>query len=92
MKVKIYQKEKSPMQSGKALNKWVLEYIEEENSRHNNGIMGWISCENIISQIKINFSSKQEAVDYAISKNLEFVVLEPRKNKLEKKSYSDNFL
>jgi hypothetical protein len=45
-----------------------------------------------INRIKIEFSSKELAINYAKKKKIDFELIEPKKRKTVKKSYADNFL
>ena len=45
-----------------------------------------------MSEIRLNFISKEQAVEYAKNNNIDFYIIEPQKRKLIKKSYTDNFL
>jgi len=90
-KAKIYKPAKTPMQSGKRNSKqWLLEFDTLNLSV--NPLMGWMSSKDTLSEIKLKFESKNEAVDYAKKNNIDYYIVEPQKTKLIKKSYSDNFL
>jgi hypothetical protein len=90
-KAKIYIPNKNPMQSGLGkTNKWVLEYETENPTR--NPLMGWESSNDTFSELKLEFSSKELAINYAKKKKIDFEIIEPKKRKVIKKSYSDNFL
>mgnify|MGYP001424906133 CR=1 FL=1 len=90
-KAKIYIPNKSPMQSGIGkTDKWILEYDTKDPT--NNPLMGWESSSDTYSEIRLEFSSKDLAVSYAKKKKIEFELIEPKKRKTVKKSYSDNFL
>lgn len=92
MKVKIFQPAKSAMQSGKKnTKKWLLVPLEEKNIRHLNELMGWTSADNTESQIKIEFSSKEEAIKYANSRNFEYEIFAPEFSSIKQKSYAENF-
>ena len=79
------------MQSGKRNSKqWLLEFDTLNLSV--NPLMGWMSSKDTLSEIKLKFESKNEAVDYAKKNNIDYYIVEPQKTKLIKKSYSDNFL
>ena len=79
------------MQSGKKkFNKWILEFITEDPGI--NPLMGWESSTNTYSELKMEFSSKELAINYAKKKKIDFELIEPRKRKTVKKSYADNFL
>ena len=88
---KIYSPTKSSMQSGKGKSeKWVLEYVSQRNIY--NPLMGWESSKDTNSQIKINFSSKEQAIEFANKNNIKYQIIEPNKKKFVIKSYADNFL
>ena len=90
-KAKIYIPNKSAMQSGLGKsNKWVLEF--ETNNPSKNPLMGWESSSDTYSELKLEFSSKELAINYAKKKKIDFELIEPRKRKTVKKSYADNFL
>ena len=90
-KVIIYIPNKSPMQSGVAKNnKWVLEFITKDPTK--NPLMGWESSSDTLGEIKLEFSTKELAINYAKKKKIDFELIEPKKRKIVKKSYADNFL
>ncbi len=79
------------MQSGLGkTNKWILEFEEEEPTK--NPLMGWESSSDTYSELKMEFSTKELAINYAKKKKLDFELIEPKKRKVIKKSYADNFL
>ena len=87
----IYIPNKNPMQSGLSKNgKWILEFITDNPTK--NPLMGWESSSDTYSELKLEFSSKELAINYAKKKKIDFEIIEPRKRKILKKSYADNFL
>ena len=79
------------MQSGTGKNnKWVLEFKTKNPTK--NPLMGWESSSDTLSEIKLEFSSKDLAINYAKKKKIDFELIEPKKRKIVKKSYADNFL
>ena len=79
------------MQSGlKKLDYWFLEY--ETNDPTKNPLMGWESSSDTFTEIKLQFSSKKLAIDYAKKNKIDYEVVENRKRKTVKKSYADNFI
>ena len=79
------------MQSGTAkTNKWILEFITKDPTR--NPLMGWESSSDTLTELKLEFSSKELAINYAKKKKIDFDLIEPKKRKILKKSYADNFL
>ena len=90
MKAKIYKPTKTAMQSGPGKNdKWIIEYITKKPGI--NPLMGWESSTDTLSELKLEFSTKESAIDYAKKNKIIFEVIEPKQRKILKKSYSDNF-
>jgi hypothetical protein len=90
-KAKIYIPNKSPMQSGLGkTNKWILEFEVDDPSQ--NPLMGWESSSDTYSEIKLEFSTKELAIAYAKKKKIDYELIEPKRRKIIKKSYSDNFI
>ena len=90
-KAKIYKPNKSAMQSGLGkINKWILEF--EVNDPTKNPLMGWESSSDTYSELKLEFSTKELAINYAKKRKIDFEVIESKKRKTVKKSYADNFL
>ena len=89
-KAKIYIPNKNPMQSGVGKSdRWILEYITKNPTI--NPLMGWESSSDTLTELKLEFSSKDLAINYAKKKKIDFEVIEPKKRKLVKKSYAENF-
>ena len=79
------------MQSGMGkTDKWILEF--ETKNPTNNPLMGWESSSDTYDEIKLEFSTKILAINYAKKKKINFELIEPKKRKTVKKSYADNFL
>jgi len=79
------------MQSGnKKSNEWILEFETKDPSK--NPLMGWESSSDTYTELKLKFSSKELAINYAKKKKIDFEIIEPKKRKTVKKSYADNFL
>ena len=79
------------MQSGTGkTDKWILEYETTDPTR--NPLMGWESSSDTYTELKLEFSSKELAINYAKKKKIDFELIEPKKRKIVKKSYTDNFL
>ena len=90
-KAKIYIPNRSPTQSGfKNKDKWIIEFLT--NNPGINPLMGWETSNDTLSEIKLEFSSKELALDYAKKYKIDFEIIEPQKRKVVKKSYADNFL
>jgi len=89
-KAKIYKPSKTAMQSGtKKFDKWILEYITDQTGI--NPLMGWESSTDTKSELKLEFSSKELAIEYAKKHKINYEIIEPKIRKIIKKSYADNF-
>ena len=78
------------MQSGlKKFDKWIIEYITDDPGI--NPLMGWESSTDTYGELKLEFSNKELAIEYAKKNNIDFEVIEPKERKITKKSYADNF-
>ena len=79
------------MQSGLRNTKnWLLEF-----DTLNTGIsplMGWESSNDTMSEVKLEFLTREQATNYAKKNNIDYYIVEPQKQKIIKKSYTDNFL
>ena len=79
------------MQSAKRNTKnWILEFDTLDTGV--NPLMGWETSQDTMSEIKLEFSNKEQAINYAKKNNIDYYVVEPQKSKIIKKSYADNFL
>ena len=90
-KAKIYIPNKSPMQSGLGKdNKWIL--IFETIDPTINPLMGWESSSDKLTKLKLEFSTKEKAIKKKKKNKIDYTLIEPKKRKIVKKSYADNFL
>ena len=89
-KAKIFQPTKTAMQSGLGkIKNWTLEF--ETKNTGINPLMGWESSSDTLSEVKLEFPSKDLAIKYAEKNNIDYYIIEPQKRKTVKKSYTDNF-
>ena len=89
-KAKIYKPTKTAMQSGTRNTKnWILEY--EFLNTGISPLMGWETTKDTLSEIKLEFFTKDQAIDFAKKNNISYYVINPQKRKFIKKSYTDNF-
>ena len=90
-KAKIYKPTRTAMQSGKRNTRyWVLEF--ETLNTGIDPLMGWVTSKDTMSEVKLEFYTKEQAINYAKKNNINYYVVEPQKRKVIKKSYSDNFM
>ena len=91
VEVRIYQPAKTAMQSGRGnVRNWVLEF-EPAARKKTDSLMGWVGSADTQGQVKMRFTSKEEAIDFAERKGLRYSVAEPKKRRVQPKNYSDNF-
>ena len=91
MVARIYRPAKTAMQSGKAKTReWVLVY-EPEEAKQVEPLMGYTSSGDMQSQIRLNFDTKEQAIDYAERNDIAFRVEEVKESHRVKVAYSDNF-
>ena len=78
------------MQSGLAkTNKWIIEFKTKDSGI--DPLMGWESSTDTLTELKLEFSTKELAINYAKKNKIDFELIEPQKRKIVKKSYADNF-
>ena len=87
----IYIPNKNPMQSGNAKSdKWILEFKTKDPTK--NPLMGWESSSDTLTELRLEFSTKEQAINYAKKKKIDYEIIEPKKRKTIVKSYAENFL
>ena len=78
------------MQSGIGnTNKWIFKYITKDPGV--NPLMGWESSTDTLTELKLEFSSKDKAIEYAKKNKIKFEIIESKKKIFIKKSYAENF-
>lgn len=93
MIARIYQPARNAMTSGQAKTKtWILEFAQA-SARDIDPLMGWTSSDDTQSQVKMRFSSKEAALDYAKEHGIEAMVTDPHKRKANIRAggYGENF-
>ena len=79
------------MQAAKRNTKnWILEFDTLDTGI--NPLMGWETSQDTMSEVKLEFPSIKQAINYAKKNNIDYYVVEPQKSKIIMKSYADNFL
>ena len=70
-KAKIYIPNKSPMQSGlNKTHKWILEFDTKDPTI--NPLMGWESSSDTMTELKLEFTSKELAINYAKKRKINY--------------------
>ena len=79
------------MQSGfgKA-DKWIISF--ETKNPGINPLMGWETSTDTLSELNLEFTTKELAIAYSKKNKIDFEIIEPKKRKTVIKSYADNFL
>jgi hypothetical protein len=91
MVARIYRPARTAMSSGQAkTQRWTLEY-EPERAKTIEPLMGYTSSDDMDSQIRLYFASKEEAMQYAERNGIAYQVFEPKGPARATISYSDNF-
>ncbi len=93
MAARIYRPARNAMQSGKGnTDDWILEYIETV-PRTIEPLMGWTSSADMNSQVRLNFGTKEAAIEYAEKNAIPYVVEEPKRRQLNVRTrgYGGNF-
>ena len=93
MLARIYQPARNAMQSGQAKTKhWLLEFAPSD-ARFLDPLMGWTGSDDMASQVRLRFETKEEAVAYAGKHGIAYQVADPKKRGhiLRQNGYGDNF-
>ncbi len=93
MFARIYQPAKTAMSSGNAKTKlWVLEFAPTEE-RNVDPLMGWTSSDETQTQVRLEFETKDAALDYAELNDISATVQESQKRALNIRAggYGENF-
>ena len=89
-KAKIYIPSKTATQSGLGKeDKWILEFDTKDTTT--NPLMGWESSNDTLGEVKIEFTTKEKAIEYAKNNDIIYKVIEPNKKRFVIKSYAENF-
>jgi hypothetical protein len=91
LQARIYRPARTAMSSGGAkTRRWVLEF-EPERPKTIEPLMGYTSSDDMRSQVRLEFDTKEEAIAYARRNGVPFRVSEPREARRATVAYSDNF-
>ncbi|XP_033215300.1 NADH dehydrogenase [ubiquinone] iron-sulfur protein 4, mitochondrial isoform X2 [Belonocnema kinseyi] len=89
-RVRIYQPVKNAMQSGtNHTNFWQIEFDTRE--RWENPLIGWSSTGDPMSNLKVDFASKEEAIQHCQKMGWECYVQKPDEEKPRPRTYGTNF-
>ena len=78
------------MQSGiKKFDKWIVEFLTDKPGT--NPLMGWESSTDTYNSLKLEFKTKELAIEYSKKNKINYEVIKEKIRKVTKKSYADNF-
>ncbi|QQV77715.1 ETC complex I subunit [Sphingomonas aliaeris] len=69
---------------------WVVQF-DTDRPQHADPLTGWAGGADPVSQVQVQFPSRESAIDYCRREGHEFTVIEPTRRKLLLQSYADNF-
>ncbi|KAJ2506123.1 ndufs4 NADH dehydrogenase Fe-S protein subunit [Coemansia sp. RSA 2052] len=92
--VRIYRPSNNPMQSGQNANlKWRLDFDElEKGARWENPLMGWQSTADVMAPVRLDFTTREDAIHFAEKQGWSHYVQEPKFRVIKPKSYKNNFV
>ncbi len=78
MTARIFKPAKTARQSGGARTKEWLREFEPASARDIDPLMGWTSSRDTQAQVRLEFDTKEEAIDYATRTGLAYTPSEPK--------------
>jgi hypothetical protein len=89
--VRIYQRPKNAMQSGKyRTDRWVVEF-EPGEAKRPDPLTGWAGSGDTDEQVRLSFPSLDAATAYAKREGFAYSVVPAPVRKLKLQAYADNF-
>lgn len=93
MTARIYRPARTAMQAGTArTHEWVLEYVPA-SPRGIDPLMGWTSSDDMDSQVRLHFPTREAALAHAQAEGITAIVHEPQERKLvlRPQGYGENY-
>ncbi|KIN63332.1 putative ETC complex I subunit [Sulfitobacter noctilucicola] len=93
MRARIFQPARTAMSSGTAkTHHWFLEFVPTQ-AREVDPLMGWTSSSDTQAQVRLQFETKEMAVEYARENGIDAVIQQPQKRKpnIRAGGYGENF-
>jgi len=91
MDARIYQPARTAMQSGRGnTQKWIIEF-EPAEAKRTDALMGWIGSGDMRGQVRLQFDTKDQAVEFAARNGITYQLSEPKTRRPRPKNYADNF-
>jgi NADH dehydrogenase (ubiquinone) Fe-S protein 4 len=90
---RIYRPTKTATQSGNwHSSHWLMDWDPlPKGHRWENPLMGWQSSADFMNGERIQFKSKEDAINFANKQGYEYFVQEPNERKFKPKAYANNF-
>ena len=90
----IYKPAKTATQSGNwTSDGWLMDWdVLAKGHRWENPLMGWASSADFMNGHRIQFKSKEDAINFANKQGYEYFVQEPNVRKFVPKAYANNFV
>ncbi|KAF1928019.1 uncharacterized protein M421DRAFT_421217 [Didymella exigua CBS 183.55] len=91
--VRIYKPAKTATQSGNWTSEhWLMDWdVLAKGHRWENPLMGWASSADFMNGHRLQFQSKEDAINFANKQGYEYFVQEPNVRKFVPKAYANNF-
>ncbi|KAF2273002.1 uncharacterized protein EI97DRAFT_461443 [Westerdykella ornata] len=92
--VRIYRPTKAATQSGEwHARHWLMDWDPlPKGHRWENPLMGWQSSADFMNGHRIQFRTKEDAINFANKQGYEYFVQEPNERRFVPKAYANNFL
>ncbi|KAF2682117.1 hypothetical protein K458DRAFT_370711 [Lentithecium fluviatile CBS 122367] len=92
--VRIYRPTKTATQSGDwHSHHWLMDWdVLPKGHRWENQLMGWQSSADFMNGHRIQFKTKESAIEFANKQGYEYFVQEPNERKFVPKAYANNFI
>merc|ERR1712008_179349 len=88
--VRIFRPAKNAMQSGThGVKRWKIEF--ETRQRWENNLMGWASSGDPLSNLLVDFGSKEDAIAFVEKNGWDYFIEEAAEKTPKTKSYANNF-
>ena len=89
----IYKPAKTATQSGNWTSEhWLMDWdVLPKGHRWENPLMGWASSADFMNGHRLQFKSKEDAINFANKQGYEYFVQEPNVRKFVPKAYANNF-
>lgn len=92
MYARIHRPARTAMQSGqRKTREWVVEFEPETPFRSKDPLMGWTRSADTNHQVRLEFDTREAAIDYCVRNKIPHRVIEPREAIRRPKSYAANF-